>query len=188
MTGLLPPTDLHTLVEVATESVGRAVHGRAWRPDAAGYTQALQEPGAAFVTLRIDGRLRGCIGQLVATEPLVCCVAARARAAALDDPRFPPVRPDELPLLEIDVSVLTDPEPFDVRDYADLLRTVRPGVDGLVVDAGRHRATLLPAVWDDLPAPAEFVDALWRKAGMAPGEWPASIRMARYQAQLATPS
>jgi len=187
MTATLQPADLHTLVQVATESVQHAVRERrTWRPDPADYAPALQQPGAAFVTLRSRGRLRGCIGQLTASQSLVSCVADRARAAALDDPRFDSVKPHELGGLEVEVSVLTDPEPFDVHGYDELLRTVRPGTDGLVVEAGRRRATLLPAVWDDLPGATEFVAALWRKAGLAPGEWPAGIRLARYTAQLAT--
>jgi AmmeMemoRadiSam system protein A len=187
MTATLTATELHTLVDVATRSVEYAVHVRhGWHPNPDQYSPGLQQPGAAFVTLRRDGRLRGCIGQLVSAEPLVNCVADRARAAALDDPRFPPVTPAELPFLEVEVSVLSDPEPFDVGGYDDLLRTVRPGADGLVVEAGSHRATLLPAVWDDLPSPTEFVEALWRKAGLRPGEWPNGIRMSSYTAQLAT--
>jgi AmmeMemoRadiSam system protein A len=187
MTTTLSPTDLHTLVDVATRSVEYSVHVRhGWRPNTDQFSPELQQPGAAFVTLRLDGRLRGCIGQLVATEPLVNCVADRARAAALDDPRFPPVTPGELPFLEVEVSVLADPEPFDVESYDELIRTVRPGVDGLVVEASGHRATFLPAVWDDLPSQTEFVDALWRKAGLRPGDWPKGIRMSRYTAQLAT--
>ncbi|MEI8240376.1 MAG: AmmeMemoRadiSam system protein A [Actinomycetota bacterium] len=186
MTATLTATELHTLVDVATRSVEYAVHiHHGWHPDPHEYPTSLQEPGAAFVTLRLDGRLRGCIGQLVAAEPLVNCVADRARAAALDDPRFPPVTAGELAFLEVEVSVLGKPERFDVADYDDLLRTVRPGVDGLVVEAGSHRATLLPAVWDDLPMPIEFVEALWRKAGLRPGDWPNGIRMSRYTAQLA---
>jgi AmmeMemoRadiSam system protein A len=174
-------------VLVATRSITYAVReGTAWRPDVAEYPPSLQQRGAAFVTLHRDGLLRGCIGQLVATEPLVRCVADRARAAALSDPRFHPVEPHELDELDIEVSVLSEPVEFEVTDFDDLLRTLRPGVDGLVVDAPTHRATFLPAVWDDLPSAAEFVDALWRKAGLGPREWPPHIRLSRYTTQLAT--
>jgi AmmeMemoRadiSam system protein A len=179
----LSPAELSTLVQVATEAVQRAVvDRRTWHPDLATIAPVLQSPGAAFVTLRRDGMLRGCIGTLTAVEPLVWCVADRARAAALSDPRFRPIRRDDLPFLDIEVSVLSEPEAFEVASYVDLICAVRPGVDGLVVEAGPQRATLLPAVWDDLPTAEEFVAALWHKAGLMPRYWSAAIRMSRYTA------
>ena len=177
-------SELATLLDVAQHSVRAAASGEpSTQIDPRHFPPALRTPGAAFVTLERHGRLRGCIGTLSALEPLVTCVADRARAATLDDPRFPPVTQDELADLEVSVSVLSTPRPLATSGYDDLLSRVQPGVDGLVVDCRRGRATLLPAVWDDLPDAPSFVAALWSKAGLDPGEWPADIRVSRYCAQ-----
>jgi hypothetical protein len=178
--------DLDHLVQIAVQAVEVAVlRGCAHHPDIADHPPRLAEPGAVFVTLRRHGRLRGCIGSLVAIEPLVEAVADRARMAALHDPRFEQVQPGELDDLEVSVSVLSAPLPMDVHSYHDLLAAVRPGVDGLVVEAGHSRATLLPSVWEELPHPEEFLAALWRKAGLTELAWPHGITVSRYTAQHA---
>lgn len=185
-TGLLSDGELAMLIGVAERAVHLAVaRERIWRPDPQDYPPALRRPGAAFVTLRRHGRLLGCVGTLAAVDPLVVTVADRARAAAFDDPRFPGISRGDLPELDVSVSVLSELEPLEPHDYLDLLRTVRPGLDGLLVEAGSHRATLLPAVWHDLPEAGTFVGALWHKAGLEPGTWPAGIRVCRYTAQHA---
>lgn len=182
--GELSAEELAVLVEVAEEAVRLAVvEGQAWEPSPDTYPVALRRRGAVFVTLRRWGALRGCIGTLEATEPLVMATADRARAAALADPRFPPVEPTELAGLDLSVSVLSPAEPFPVGSWQELHDALRPGVDGLVVEAGYHRATFLPSVWEELPDPAAFLDALWRKAGLAPRAWPRGIRISRYTAQ-----
>lgn len=128
----------------------------------------LDEPGASFVTLTENGRLRGCIGSIIARQPLGRDVAEHAVDAAVHDPRFYPVGPDEYPLLRFEVSVLSQPEPMpDVRSRAMLERTLRPGVDGLILEDGvGHAATFLPQVWDELPEPRDFVGHLLAKAGL----------------------
>jgi len=182
----LSPAELQHLVGVAEQSVETAVlHGGTLHPDVADFPPALGEPGAVFVTIRRHGRLRGCIGTLVATDPIVVAVADRARAAALADPRFDPVAPAELDDLEVSVSVLSTPRPFPVSSFHDLVHALRPGVDGVVVEAGRSKATFLPSVWEELPQPLDFLDALWRKAGLRPREWPQGITISRYAAQHA---
>ena len=175
----------------------------------------LNEPGASFVTLNEHGDLRGCIGTLEAYRPLGCDVAAHAVDAAARDPRFPPVTPDEYPDLDIEVSVLSQPElimvaatadagtrggnpgnPSDdgtggtcdslrpVHSRAELERVLRPGKDGLIIEdrSGRHRATFLPQVWEDLPEPHRFVAHLLAKAGLpASTDWhDGEIRCSRY--------
>jgi len=186
MTAPLTPTELAALAEVAERSVHLAVcDGRTFVPDPTCYPPSLREPGAVFVTLRRDGRLMGCIGTLAPISPLVVAVADRARAAAFDDPRFPGIRPVDLLGLEVSVSVLSAPQPIAVQSYAELLHTVQPGVDGLIVDSGIHRATLLPSVWEEIDDPRAFVAVLWRKAGLEPGQWPVGIRLSRYTAQHA---
>jgi AmmeMemoRadiSam system protein B/AmmeMemoRadiSam system protein A len=138
---------------------------------------------ASFVTLERAGNLRGCIGSLQARGALADDVARNAWNAAFADPRFAPLQRAEMHGLEIHVSVLTPPVPFPVRDEAELLARLRPGIDGLILADGARRATFLPAVWDDLPEPAAFVAALRRKAGLPAEHWSESLCIERYTAE-----
>lgn len=135
-------------------------------------SERLQEPGASFVTLTIhDGQLRGCIGALEAYQPLVLDVVEHTAAAALDDPRFYPVRPAEVPQIKIEISRLTSPQPLDYEDAQDLLSKIRPHVDGLILRDGLHRATYLPQVWEKIPSKPEFLDSLCLKMGAPADSW-----------------
>lgn len=143
----------------------------------------LDEPGAVFVTLTQGGELRGCIGSLEAHRPLRNDLCANALAAAFSDPRFPPLTVEELNGTQVEVSVLSQPEPLDFRDEADLLARLRPGIDGVILEHGWHRATFLPQVWDQLPEPRQFLAHLKRKAGLAPDFWSDDIRISRYSVE-----
>ncbi len=175
------------LLQVARRTIEEAlVSGRrpafdeeAWR----GADPDLTKPGAAFVTLRSsDGRLLGCIGSLSARQALVADVAEHAYDAAFRDPRFPPLTPEQARDMVVDVSVLSATRPFPCDSFDELRSRLEPGT-GLVVHAGRHRATFLPAVWEQLPEAGPFLDALWRKAGMTPGEWPRGTTIEVYGSQ-----
>ncbi|MCJ7711815.1 MAG: AmmeMemoRadiSam system protein A [Chloroflexi bacterium] len=129
-------------------------------------------PGASFVTLTEAGQLRGCIGSLEAVRPLLDDVGGNAVAAATCDPRFLPLKGDELDGIAIEVSVLSAPVPFPASSLADAYAALRPGVDGVIVEFDPwHRATFLPQVWEDLPDPEEFLAHLWQKAGIPAGRW-----------------
>lgn len=144
----------------------------------------LRAPGASFVTLsEREGGLRGCMGRLEATRPLAEDVAGNARAAAFFDPRFPPVEREELDRLEVEVSVLSAALPLAVSSERELLAALRPGVDGLIVEAAGHRATFLPAVWETLPDPRDFVTQLRRKAGLGAAGFEPGQRYSRYSAE-----
>ncbi len=164
------------LVAVAREAIAG---GQDRQPPSAGGSSG--EHGASFVTLTLDGRLRGCIGTLRAHRPLLDDVRANARAAAFRDPRFPPLAANELDRVDIEVSVLTPPEPMAFTDEADLLAQLVPHVDGVVFEASERRATFLPQVWRHLPEPADFLAALKRKAGVASDFWDADVRVSRYR-------
>jgi len=140
----------------------------------------LDAPGAAFVTLTQDGQLRGCIGSLVAHRSLRDDVASNALAAAFDDPRFPPLRADELARTRIEVSVLSQPVPMSFTSREDALSQLRPGVDGVVLGARGRRATFLPQVWEELPEPEQFIAHLFRKAGLPPTYWGDDVTISRY--------
>lgn len=143
--------------------------------------EALERPGATFVTLTQDGELRGCIGTLEAHRSLYDDVTQNARAAAFGDPRFTPLAADELPAVGIEVSVLTVPQPLQFTSETDALRRLRPGVDGVIFQYGGRSATFLPQVWEQLPEPHEFMAHLKRKAGL-PADFRADgVRLAVYQ-------
>jgi AmmeMemoRadiSam system protein A len=140
----------------------------------------LRQPGATFVTLMRHDQLRGCIGSLEARRPLGDDVKSNAVAAALQDTRFSPLTVAELDDLVVEVSLLSAPEPLPVTGEDDLLRQLRPGLDGIVLQRGLQRATFLPQVWEQLPEPRVFVEQLKRKAGLPPGVWDERIRVERY--------
>lgn len=172
------------LLEVARASVAHGLrHREQLRVDARDYPAPLREELACFVTLNRLGRLRGCIGTLEARCPLVEDLAANAYKSAFEDPRFAPLAHDEFADLEIEVSVLSTPEPMNVQSEAELTAALKPGVDGLVIDDGRHRATFLPKVWEDLQRPEEFLEHLWVKAGLVAHQWPPNLRCHRYRAE-----
>jgi len=141
---------------------------------------ALAAPGATFVTLRQGGDLRGCIGSVEAFRPLGTDVHANALAAAFRDPRFPPLALGEYAATAIEVSLLARSEPLAFGTEADALAQLRPGVDGVILECGRHRSTFLPQVWEQLPDAGAFLDALKRKAGLPDGYWSGDVRLARY--------
>jgi len=129
---------------------------------------------ATFVTLKKEGDLRGCIGSLEARRPLGADVVANARAAALHDPRFPPLTRNEFDAVDIEVSLLSAPRRLLFEDHADLIRQLRPGEDGIILECDGRRATFLPQVWETLPDPELFIAHLKQKA-----EIPAGVRTTR---------
>src|SRR5262249_17666556 len=123
----------------------------------------LERPGATFVTLLKDGELRGCIGSLEATRPLAQDVGENALAAAFHDPRFPELGAAEWPQCEVEVSLLSAPRPIRFADEADLVRQIRAGEDGLILEAEGRRATFLPQVWQGVPDKRVFLGQLLKK-------------------------
>lgn len=144
-------------------------------------------PGASFVTLQQDGRLRGCIGTLLAHRALGLDVAANACAAALRDPRFAPLAVHELTRTEVEVSVLTAPSAMAFTREDDLLRQLRVGRDGLIVEHQGRRATYLPSVWQQLSEPRDFVRQLRRKAGIEDTVPMTALSVQRYETQHSLP-
>ena len=140
----------------------------------------LREIGASFITLKLDGDLRGCIGTVDAHRILGDDVFHNARAAAYRDPRFPPVSRYERELLQVEVSVLSAREPIVVASESDAASKLRPGVDGVYLEFQQARSTFLPQVWDSVPDPIDFLAELRRKAGLPSRFWHPSMRLSRY--------
>lgn len=169
----LTETEQKILLSLARGSIERAAAGDSpCEVDLEGLPARLCEDGASFVTLTLPGgELRGCIGGLEARQPLALDVCEHARAAAMEDFRFAPVRPQEVEHLHIEISVLTPPQPLTYDDPAGLPRLLRPGTDGVILRDGFRRATYLPQVWEKLPDPREFLSSLCQKMGGPPDLW-----------------
>lgn len=169
------------LLALAREAIARAL-GLPARP-ADDRPPWLGEPGATFVTLRLDGELRGCIGSVEARRSLRDDVRYNARAAALSDPRFPPLSREEYPEIDIEVSLLSPSVPLAARTHAEALAELRPGRDGVILEWAAGSATFLPQVWESLPDPHDFLHQLKRKAGLPPAAWPPELRLFRYEVE-----
>ncbi len=160
------------LLRLARQAVETAVHGKSLPPvEKEALTPTLRENGASFVTLTLHGELRGCIGALEAYQPLAEDVREHAIAAALNDPRFPPLTHKELSRIQIEVSHLTSPQELEYADADDLLKKLRPHVDGVILKHGKRRATFLPQVWEKIPDPVEFLEQLCYKMGERGNLW-----------------
>ena len=178
---MLPEAQRKLLVDIAWQSLRHGLtHGRPIQVDAAQFDKTLSAPAASFVTLQRHGQLRGCIGSLEAHQPLVADVAQNAFSAAFRDPRFPPLDQRELEGLSLEISVLSIPETLVFSSEQDLLRQLRPGIDGLILEDRGQRGTFLPSVWGSLPEPADFLRQLKRKAGLPGDYWSESLRIWRY--------
>lgn len=126
----------------------------------------LKENGASFVTLTQNGKLRGCIGSLAAQRPLIEDITSNAYAAAFRDPRFAKLKKEELPLTDVEVSILSQPLHVSYDDVEDLKNKITPYEDGVILELGSHRATFLPQVWEELPEFESFFGHLLQKAGL----------------------
>lgn len=174
-------TQRQQLLQLARDAIAQGVqHGCVLTVNAQDFPNALRAERACFVTLLINGALRGCIGSLEAHRPLVEDIAHNAYAAAFRDPRFAPLRKEELAHLEIHLSILSPPQPLTFRNEADLVAQLHPGIDGLILTAPGHRGTFLPSVWKSLPRAEDFFRQLKRKAGLAENYWSPELQVERY--------
>ena len=160
------------LLGLARLSIEQAVrHGRSLSLEPVDLSPKCREPRACFVTLTKDGVLRGCIGTLSAEGPLRDAVILNARGAAERDTRFPPVMPDELADLMIEISVLSEPRPLQFASTQELLDQLHPRRDGVVLHLDGRRATFLPQVWEGIADKTDFLERLCLKAGLARDAW-----------------
>lgn len=177
----LSDADASTLLETVRQAVEHGLeHGR--EPTLRGdlYPPSLRVVRATFVTFHLRGDLRGCVGTTKAQRPLVCDAAHSGYQAAFGDRRFAPLSRRELPELETHISILSPLEAVAACDEADLVDRLRPGIDGILLEDGERRGTFLPAMWEQLPDPREFLRLLKVKAGLPLGHWPPALRVYRY--------
>ncbi len=160
------------LLDLARRAVREAAGNRAPpAAEAGGMGPRLTQNRGCFVTLTRNGALRGCIGHIMPQEPLYRAVLDNARHAAVEDPRFLAVSPEEVDGLSIEISVLSIPQPLAFATPEELLARLRPGEDGVVLQVGRRGATYLPQVWEQLPGKEAFLDSLAEKAGCDRSAW-----------------
>lgn len=142
--------------------------------------ELLHQPGCCFVTLHLNGKLRGCIGALTAFQPLINDVVEHAYAAAFKDYRFPPVTQEEVQTLQIDISLISPETEIPCTSEEELLSALEPHKDGLTIRDGFRQATFLPSVWEQLPDQHDFLDQLRLKAGMPQKHWSSDFKAYRY--------
>lgn len=178
----LDRADKHALLALAHEAIRHGLsHGDHMPVATEAYSAGLQSPGASFVTLKAGDELRGCVGSLEGQRPLASDVAGNAYAAAFRDPRFTPLTSHEYPRIAVSISLLSRAQPLACETEEDLIAVLRPGVDGLILTEGyTHRATFLPAVWQSIDQPREFITQLKLKAGLAPRYWSRTLSFKRY--------
>ena len=146
--------------------------------------EIFQSHRASFVTLTLEGQLRGCIGSLLAAEPVTTNISKNAIHAAFNDPRFGPLSVDEFREISIDISILSNPTKLTYHDADDLLTKLRPGIDGVILSKDTASVTFLPQVWEQLPQPEKFLGHLCLKAGLSSQAWRAGdLEIQIYQVQ-----
>ena len=168
----IPADEKLIILELARDALEVAAERRDLPPiDLSSLPAALQNPGASFVTLTKDNALRGCIGTLEVRLPLAEDVRQHAVAAALHDYRFPAIQADEVDDIRIEISVLTQPQPLEYKNPEELLKILRPLVDGVILTDGKKRATFLPQVWERVSSPSLFLSMLCEKATLPSDAW-----------------
>ncbi len=178
---VLNPQHIEQLFQLVKQTIQNGVEQAETKLSQGGLQEQkpFSEPAATFVTLHIEEALRGCIGTLEAYRSLHDDVIANAYSAAFRDPRFYPVSSQELDALNLEISILTQPElmpPCETKSA--LIEQLTPHKDGLIISDGVRRATFLPSVWQQLQDKEQFVDHLMRKAGMV--RWSESMQCHRY--------
>ena len=143
-----------------------------------------REKRGTFVTLKIKGQLRGCMGCLTPSETILEGIQRNAINAAFNDPRFPALTAAELEQADIEISILTSPQVLEYSEGTELLAKLRPNVDGVIINKDQARSTFLPQVWEQLPKTEEFLAHLCRKAGLPADEWTkGELDVSLYQVQ-----
>jgi len=177
--------------ELALLQLARACIARKFSDEAPGDAiptqiskEFLKQKRGVFVTLHKKGRLRGCIGNIEPVKTLEAGVRENAVFAAFNDSRFAALTLEELALIDIEISILSKPTPLDYKDARELISSLVPGEDGVILEKNHHRATFLPQVWEQLPTPEEFLSHLCSKAGLAANEWEtAGLKVYTYKVQ-----
>jgi MEMO1 family protein len=177
------------LVELARKTIVEKLTGKLTDTESDMLTESLKDKNfqahcGTFVTLKIQGKLRGCIGNLTSTEAVLEGIKRNAVNAAFHDPRFASLSASELDRTDIEVSILTEPLPMNYRNAQDLIQKLRINVDGVIIRKNHASATFLPQVWEQLSRPEDFLTHLCLKAGLPSDAWKSSgLEVLTYQVQ-----
>jgi len=163
--------EIKIILNLASDSIRSKFEGKELKIDESKLPDILKEERACFVTLTIEGELRGCIGHLLPTQPLYLDIIENARGAAFRDSRFNPLSEAEFEKIKIEVSVLDIPHHLEYKSVAELIKFLQENKPGVIIKKGGYSATFLPAVWEELTQPEDFLSHLCTKAGLHEGEW-----------------
>lgn len=166
------------ILDIAKQSIGSVFKEEEFVPH--GIPPVLTQYGASFITLKLNGQLRGCIGSVYPTKPLILDIIDNAKNAAFYDPRFEPLTEDELNSLEISISILSSIERIKFKDERDLLSKIYP--HGIMLAEGANRAVYLPIVWEQLPEKEDFLNSLKEKAGLPPNYFSRTLEAYKFDA------
>ena len=168
------------ILRLARESITSAMKGEDYVPH--NIPTVLTQYGATFVTLKINDGLRGCIGSIYPTKPLILDIIDNARNSAFQDPRFEPLTERELEHIHISISILKKKKKISFKDERDLLSKIYP--HGIILAEHDKRAVYLPVVWEQLPDRAVFLNSLKEKAGLPPDYFSKTIEAYKFNTKL----
>ncbi len=169
------------LQNIAEEALNRALFDASdYKPSRKDYDDRLFDRGAAYISLFVDGKLRGRSGSVVAAQGIARNVAENVYNAVFDKRETPPLSPDEIKKIKINISLLSGFEKIPYKNEKDLLNKIVPGKDGLVIRSGNRQAVFLPSVWQKIADRREFLNQLKFKAGMNPNYWSNEINVYRF--------
>ncbi len=158
------------LLKLSRETLERFFKGEKSIPKNVPFNSLKKKIGT-FVTLTINGDLRGCIGHIFPVNPIYVDVVENSISAAFDDSRFEPLRKEELNDVDIEISVLTVPKELKYDSPKDLLEKLNVGIDGVYLVVGNKSSTFLPQVWEKLPEKEDFLSQLCIKAWLSADSW-----------------
>lgn len=177
----LSKEDQRTLLEMAREHIQMYLATqRNIRIEESRFSKPLQQITGNYVRLILDNKTRGAVGNLPGRQPLVADINQNAYDAAFEDPRFPPVTREEIRQIIIEITVLTHPQIIVVDNEQQLLDSIHPGEEGLLLSEGVHQSHLMPSDWRRFPDPATFVGELKRKAGLPQDYWSDTLHISRF--------
>lgn len=168
---IMNPKNKKWLLDLAKKAIETKLTSKELMLDSADVPKEFKTKKACFVTLKYSNRLRGCVGNLLPTQPLYQDVIKNARAAAFADYRFKPLTVDELKQIQIEISILEKPQQFQYYEPEELLNFLAVNKPGVIIRKASRQATFLPQVWEELKDPQEFLEHLCLKAGLFFNEW-----------------
>lgn len=172
------------LIEICRKSILSGFEtGHPLRVDPLKFPEVLQQSGASFVTLELDGDLRGCIGSIIANQSLIEDISKNSFASAFSDTRFSPLTEEEYENLDIAISLLSAPSQMNFENEENLLNQIEQDIDGLIIKDGAYRSVYLPSVWEQLPDKKLFLNSLKKKAGLSASYFSKTFEAYRFRTE-----